>query len=127
MVLDRRKGVGVLRNAAGGFSLIELMVVLVILAVGLLPLAFVQARSARNVVESGSYTQAVQLAQLQLESAKSLGFGNVQAGTATVGNYTWTSTVQNVSFGLDQVSVRVTWDEKGVTRTVTVVDMLSMR
>jgi len=123
MVLDRDNS----RIGSDGFSLVELLVVLVVLIVGLLPLAFVQTRSARNVVESGDYTQAIQLARQQLETARSLGFGNVQPDNGQVGRYTWASTVNNVSFGLDQVTVQVTWQQQGQARTVTVADMMSLR
>jgi len=122
----RRNHAGALRKS-DGFSLVELMVVLVVLAVGLLPLAFVQTRSQQNVFDSGRYSQAMELAQLQLESARSRGFGNVQPANGTIGNYAWNSTVQNVSFGLDQVTVQVSWQERGNPRTVTVIDMMSLR
>jgi prepilin-type N-terminal cleavage/methylation domain-containing protein len=122
----RRNDTGALRKT-DGFSLVELMVVLVVLAVGLLPLAFVQTRSQQNVVDSGRYSQAMELAQLQLEAARSRGYGNVQAANGTAGSYAWNSTVQNVSFGLDQVTVQVTWRERGNPRTVTVIDMMSLR
>jgi len=127
MARDRQHTTAGTLRSSDGFSLIELMVVLLVLVVGLLPLALVQTRSARNVVDSGDYTQAIELAQLQLESARSLGFGNVQPGNGQSGRYTWTSTVENLSFGLDQVTVQVTWRQRGILRVVTVADLMSLR
>ncbi|MCH7549593.1 MAG: prepilin-type N-terminal cleavage/methylation domain-containing protein [Candidatus Krumholzibacteriota bacterium] len=53
-----------IRNS--GFTLVELMVVLVILTIGLLPLALVQTRAQQDVFETGQFSNAVQIAQLQI-------------------------------------------------------------
>ena len=112
----------------GGFTLIELMVVLVILTIGLLPLALVQTRAQQDVFESGQFSDAVQVAQLQMESAKSLGFGNIVVDSGTVdGVYAWDRQVVNVSLGLDQITVNVNWMEKGDPQTVAITDMISFR
>ncbi len=112
----------------GGFSLVELMVVMVILTVGLLPLALVQTRAQQDVFETGQWSQAVEVAQLQMESSRALGFGNVTTDSGLVDSmYTWTRTVTNVSFGLDQIAIDVRWNEKGKQRNIQVVDMLSFR
>jgi prepilin-type N-terminal cleavage/methylation domain-containing protein len=113
------------RNA--GFSLVELMVVLVILAIGLLPLALIQTRAQQDVFESGQYTEALQVAQLQMEAAKSQGFGNVVTDSGLVEVYTWRAMVTNVSFGLDQIVVQVEWNEKGRQRNIQIMDRLSFR
>ncbi len=112
----------------GGFTLIELMVVLVILTIGLLPLALVQTRAQQDVFESGQFSDAVQVAQLQMESAKALGFGNIVVDSGTVdGVYTWDRQVVNVSLGLDQITVNVNWMEKGDPQNVAITDMISFR
>ena len=112
---------------SAGFSLVELMVVLVILAIGLLPLALIQTRAQQDVFESGQYTEALQVAQLQMEAAKSQGFGNAVTDSGLVDVYTWRTTVANVSFGLDQIVVEVQWDEKGRQRNIQIMDRVSFR
>ena len=112
---------------SAGFSLVELMVVLVILAIGLLPLALIQTRAQQDVFESGQYTEALQVAQLQMETAKSQGFGNAVTDSGLVDVYTWRATVSNVSFGLDQIVVQVQWNEKGRQRNIQIMDRLSFR
>lgn len=114
-------------SRSAGFSLVELMVVLVILAIGLLPLALIQTRAQQDVFESGQYTEALQVAQLQMESAKSQGFGNVVTDSGLVDVYTWRAEVSNVSFGLDQIVVQVQWNEKGRQRNIQIMDRLSFR
>jgi prepilin-type N-terminal cleavage/methylation domain-containing protein len=116
-----------IKSRSAGFSLVELMVVLVILTIGLLPLALIQTRAQQDVFESGQYTEALQVAQLQMEVAKSSGFGNVVTDSGLVDVYTWRATVSNVSFGLDQVVVDVRWNEKGRQRNIQIMDRLSFR
>ncbi len=118
---------GITPRQTSGFSLVELMVVLVILAIGLLPLALIQTRAQQDVFESGRYTDALQVAQLQMESAKSLGFGNAQTDSGLVDTYAWRATVTNVSFGLDQIVVTVGWTEKGQQRNIQIMDRISFR
>ena len=110
-----------------GFSLVELMVVLVILTIGILPLALVQTRAQRAVFESGQFTEALAIAQLQMEATKSFGFGNAVTDTGSVDNYQWITTVQNVSIGLDQITVNVQWQEQGDVQTLQIMDLLSFR
>jgi prepilin-type N-terminal cleavage/methylation domain-containing protein len=114
-------------SRSAGFSLVELMVVLVILAIGLLPLALIQTRAQQDVFESGQYTEALQVAQLQMEQAKSQGFGNAVTDSGLVEVYRWRTTINNVSFGLDQITVEVQWDEKGRQRNIQIMDRLSFR
>ncbi|HXV13040.1 MAG TPA: prepilin-type N-terminal cleavage/methylation domain-containing protein [Candidatus Krumholzibacteria bacterium] len=110
-----------------GFSLVELMVALVILTIGLLPLAFVQTRAQQDVFDSGRYTEAITIATLQMEETKSLGFGVAVTDTGTVDNYTWVRDVQSISPTLDQITVSVSWTERGTPRLVQIINRLSDR
>lgn len=110
-----------------GFTLVELMVALVILTIGLLPLAFVQTRAQQDVFDSGRYTEALEIAQLQMEETKSQGFGVAATDTGTVDNYQWIRDVQNVGQGLDQITVSVSWSERGDQRQVKLINRLSFR
>jgi prepilin-type N-terminal cleavage/methylation domain-containing protein len=126
MTRDKKLNEETTRRSAG-FSLVELMVVLVILAIGLLPLALIQTRAQQDVFESGQYTEALQVAQLQMEMAKSMGFGNVPPDSGLADSFVWRTTVTNVSFGLDQIIVEVQWNEKGRQRNVQIMDRVSFR
>ena len=110
-----------------GFSLVEIMMVMVILSVGVLPIAVIQHQARRQVNEADRQTQAIAVAQMQLERMKSMGFGLAVAGNGNVGNVTWVSQVQNVSFGLDRLTVTASWRNKNVIESLTVSDLVSMR
>jgi prepilin-type N-terminal cleavage/methylation domain-containing protein len=110
-----------------GFSLTEILVVLGILAIGILPLAIVQSRAGREVSKSDRYTQAITIAQSQLEQMKGAGFGNAAPDSGQTGTIEWRTNVQNVSFGLDRLEVTVTYFDGVRDRTIQVSDLISMR
>lgn len=115
------------RLCRGGFSLTEILVVLVILTIGIVPLSLVQSRARRDVTTSDHYTQAIALAQSRFEQMKGAGFGAAAADSGQAGQLRWTQTVQNVSFGLDRIGVTVTWFDGRSNQTVQMVGMVSMR
>jgi len=110
-----------------GFSLVEILMVLMILTVGIVPLAVIQHQARREVQESDVYTQSMNVAQSQLERIKGLGFGNAVADSGRVGNIDWQAQITNVGFGLDRVTVTTTWQGGNGNQTVAVADLMSMR
>ncbi len=110
-----------------GFTLIEMLMVLMILTVGILPIAVIQNRAKRQVTEASQFTKAIVVAQDKLESMKGLGFGSVQADRGMVGNIRWVGTVTNVSFGLDQIEVTASWDASNPAESITIADLVSLR
>ncbi len=110
-----------------GFSLVEILMVLFILSVGVLPLAVIQHRARRDVTSSDNFTQAMLVAQDQLEQAKGLGFGNAVTDTGNAGNVTWVRTVTNQSFGLDRIELTASWQAEGEVRSLTIADIVSLR
>jgi prepilin-type N-terminal cleavage/methylation domain-containing protein len=110
-----------------GFTLPEVLVVMVILAVGVLPLTLIQTRARAEVNETDRYTQAVTLAQQQLEWAKGQGFGNAVADSGRTGQVSWRTNVQQVAFGLERIEVRVIFQQGSRPDTLRVASLVSMR
>ena len=110
-----------------GVTLVELMVVMIILAIGLLPLAFVQTLSQRDVFHSGQRTQALNIAQMQMERARNLGFNSAVPDSGSTGPFMWRTHVESAGVGLNLVTVTVQWQERGDERAVTFRNLLSWR
>jgi len=110
-----------------GLTLVELMVVVVFLAVGILTLTLVQTHSFRDVYGTGLHTRALDIAQLQLETARSAGFTLAQSDSGVTGGFTWRCDVDSVDVALRRVTATVSWTDKGATRSVRLMDLLSAR
>ncbi len=110
-----------------GFTLIEIMMVLMILTLGVLPIAVIQHRARHEVSEADRHTQGIQVAQMHLERIKGLGFGNAVAQGGQDGNITWVAQVTNIAFGLDRIEVTTTWETDSGQQTLTVADLISTR
>ena len=110
-----------------GFTLVEILMVLMILTVGVLPIAVIQHRSRSQVSEADRATQAIVLAQMHLERTKGMGFGNAVNSQGQTGQITWDVQVTNVAFGLDRVQVTTTWQNDGAQETLIIADLISTR
>ncbi len=110
-----------------GFTLVEILMVLVILSIGILPIAMIQNRARSQVSHADVYTRGVTVGQAQLERIKQQGFGNIVNEAGVEGPVAWNSTVTNLSFGLDRIDVAVTWQEGGAPMNITFSDLVSMR
>lgn len=115
------------RTGNEGFTLVEIMMVLMILTVGVLPIAVIQHQARNEVSEADRYTQGLELAQMHLERIKGMGFGNAVADSGAAGNIQWNAQVTNVAFGLDRVAVTAAWQNDGQQEQITLVDLVSSR
>lgn len=110
-----------------GFTLVEILMVMMILSIGVLPIAVIQHRARREVSEADRYTQGIIIASTQLERIKGMGFGAAAADSGDIGHVNWTARINNVAFGLDRIVVTTSWQNDGVTESLTVTDLVSMR
>jgi len=114
-------------SGSAGVTLVEVMVVLVILAVGILALSAVQTRSSSDVYATGRSTRALALAQAQLENARASGFDLLAPGSGVVDNMNWTTQVDSLSPDMRQVTVTVTWADAENTRSLRLDTLMSDR
>ena len=110
-----------------GFSLVEILVVLMILAIGILPVVIVQHRARREISESDRYTQAITLAQSQMERIKGMGFGVAAPDSGAEGQINWVCNVTNIAAGLDRIEVTASWRGDRGQEDLTIADLVSLR
>jgi len=111
----------------GGFTLVEVLVVLVIIAIGIMPLALVQTRARQEVTETDRYTRAVTLAQRQLEWTKGLGFNAAAPDSGQDGDLLWRTQVEDVDIGLRRVAVIVAFSQGTQPDTLRMASLISLR
>ncbi len=115
-----------------GFSLIELLIAMCVMALGMLAAASMQYSAVRNNTTGNTATQANMLAKATLEMLKSQ---SIESTTLAVGDYVDPSPVDadgnpggiyNRSWRIDplgastrRISVTVAWTRFGSTRQVT--------
>jgi Tfp pilus assembly protein PilV len=121
------RGTDLPRPSEGGFSLVELMVVLVFIAVGVLAISGVQTSSFTDVYASGRYTSALDLAQTRMETARALGYTLAQSDSGAVGGFTWLCLVDSTGVALKRVTTTVSWVDRSGARSVQLVSLLSAR
>ena len=114
------------RNGVRGFTLLELMITLVVLAVGVLALGQLMPAGSRSMSRSRSVTSGTGLAAQELENLKALAWtdATLSAGTHTdrSGKYTrtWIITDDTPLAGTKKVEVTVSWPSSSGTRSTVV-------
>ena len=124
--MTERRGFRPARDEAG-VSLVELMIVLVVVAVGVLALSGVQTRSSTDVYKTGRQTRALQLAQTRMEIARAAGFELAQSDSGASDGFTWQTQVTSAGVGLRGVRVSVTWKERGRADTLELRNLVAQR
>ncbi len=122
-----------MHNASGGgrergVTLIELMVALLVIAVGIMALSGVQTRSSNDVYATGRQTRALSLAQEKIEETRAGGFAAAAADTGTSDGFDYITQVDSVNVGLRQITVTVSWTEGTASpRSITLDGLVSAR
>jgi prepilin-type N-terminal cleavage/methylation domain-containing protein len=115
------------KSDSAGVTLVELMIVLVIVAIGIMTLSGVQTRSSSDVYSTGRRTRALAVAQTQIEVARSLGYLGAVPDSGLTDGFNWRTEVDSVDFGLLRARVTVTWAESGTPSSVQLVNLMSAR
>jgi prepilin-type N-terminal cleavage/methylation domain-containing protein len=123
----RRKAPAAVVCDRGGFTLVEVLIVLVIITIGILPLAVVQTRARQEVFSVDRHTQALALAQRQLEWTRGMGFANAVDDSGTVDGMQWSAVVQDVDMRLRRVSVMIVYTQGTSQDTLRVASLISER
>ena len=113
-----------------GFSLIEVLIALVILAIALLALAGLMVQSTNSNSWGSHLTEASTFAQDKLEELRMTTWANLNSDTdvrtgATGTNYTRTWTVTtNATGNLRTVSINISWTDK-TNHTITILSAIT--
>jgi type IV pilus assembly protein PilV len=100
-----------------GFTLIEVLVALVILAVSLLALAGLMTTSTRNTASGGRLTEAATFAQDKLEELRAIKWGDVASNSDSVTGSTGITYTRSWEIGgtdtdpLKEILVTINWDD----------------
>jgi type IV pilus assembly protein PilV len=120
-------------NNKQGFTLVEFLIAVVILAVGLLALINLQWMAIRGNSDSKEMTRAVFLAEKKMEVLKNIPYGSLALVTAQqdannpmngleqtggIFNRSWTIQSYSGSSFMKQITVNVSWTLKGQSHTV---------
>ena len=119
-----------------GFTLLEVLIAVVILAVGLLALNSMQGIFATGSGEARYYTRAVQLASQKMEELKNLEY-NASALNPTPPGHNETTTqygkditlswqVQENSPRMKEINITAKWQSGSVNRTVSIEGVKSL-
>lgn len=116
-------------NGESGFTLVEVLIAVTILAFGMLGMAGLQVTSIRGNATAIHKTEASALASDKLESYQNTPYANIPEGTVTetgLGIYTRTTTVVKDAPVNDAKTVRVnvSWQEASA-RSVTFETIIS--
>jgi type IV pilus modification protein PilV len=119
---------GRLSKSSKGFTLIEVMIAVVILAVGLLALMAMQIVSIKANAFSSEITYSTMLAQQQLETLRNLGFSDANLTETTTtgvphaplppeidgkgGAYTISWDVEDTTTTMKTITLTVTWQSR---------------
>lgn len=115
------------RPQEAGLTLVELMAVLVVFAVGVLALSAVQMRSSADVYSTGRHTRALSLAQSRMEIARGAGFSLAKSDSGTTDGFAWRTLVDSVDVGLRRVRVGVNWTDKRMARSIQLNNLVALR
>lgn len=104
-----------------GFTIIEVMVVIGIFAIGILAVASMQISAARANRSATLRTDAITRASERMENLVSQTYSSIAGGNETVDNYTisWTVSEDTLLPDTKEITVTVTWDDWQGIRTMT--------
>jgi prepilin-type N-terminal cleavage/methylation domain-containing protein len=120
-------------KSAKGFSFIELLIAMAILAMGMMAAVSMHFGSTRNNTKGNIYTQANMLAKAQLENLKNQDVDLLMAGGPyqdpnnpvnasgqAGGIYTRSWTIDTLGTGARRITVTVQWNRRGAPGSVVI-------
>ena len=110
-----------------GLTLVELMAALVFIAIGILALSRVQTFSFTDVYSTGRHTRALDVAQMQMETARAAGYLGARSDSGVVEGFAWVTRVDSAGAGLRRVTTSLSWVDRRSPRSLQLVSLVSAR
>ena len=115
-----------------GFTLIEVLISLVILAISLLALAGLMTTTTRNTASGGRLTEAATFAQDKLEELRAMPWNSLIPGSVNTDNpagstgiqYIRTYRVNQLNPSLKELEITINWND-AINRSITFFSVLS--
>ncbi len=118
-----------------GFSLVEFMIAIAILAIGLLALVGLQSTAIRGNLTSKNMTSAILLAEKKMEEFKNTSFASLTGGTDSsltstgdpggIFNRSWTISTYSGSTYMKQITITITWVEGSLSKSTSLDTIIS--
>lgn len=112
-----------LKNNSQGFTLVELMIALLVFAVGILAVAGLQVTSIRYNADAQRTSEASMFAQSKMEELMVMNYDavvdSIAAETEGIYSVTWSVVDDTPRTGAKEISVTVNWTSRGVNKTTT--------
>lgn len=122
-----------------GFSLVEFMIAMSILAIGLLAVAGMQSTAIRGNLLSKGTTSAILLGEKKMEEFKNTPYTSLTNGTfqdpnnplTDIGgsggrfNRSWTISTYSGSTNMRQITITITWSEGGLAKSTSLDTVIS--
>lgn len=110
----------IFNRQSSGFSLLEVLVSLTVIAIGILGFMKMQVYFERKSEVAAKGLIALQIAESQLESVKGVSFHDISGAASTISRagttYHWQQTVRSKTIGnagdAKQVEVQVRWQDR---------------
>ncbi|MDP2644853.1 MAG: prepilin-type N-terminal cleavage/methylation domain-containing protein [Desulfobacterales bacterium] len=114
-------------NFRAGFTLLEVLITMVILAVALLGMATLTGSIINQNQYAGQVSAATALAQDKIEELKNLSYSSLTSSsdTDTIYTRTWTVTVDTPTSGMSSIAVTVSWNRKNGPASVTLKTLIA--
>lgn len=107
-------------NNDKGFTIIEVMIVIGIFAIGILAVASMQVSAFQGNRSATLRTIAITLASERMENLISQDYGAIVSGNQTVDNFdiSWTVTNDSPLAKTKTITATTTWNDRGESRNV---------
>ena len=122
-----------LRSNRKGFTIVEVLVALAVLAISMMALLYAAGLTFENTLLNEMRNNAIKIAEQRMETLRNTAFTSLADGNSSVSrnvrkrtiNYSVSWTVQNISANSRAIQVLVTWSYRKINRSHSITSVVS--